>query len=147
MPWAHIHQGGRVDFDHYQTETVRLAESNYTAHESLPMLGLGAHVGQLLLAQQRFLSESLVAETSRGMIARELGMVLRWSALLAHVNGLTLNDIAHRNLIKVDQRARELGFPGIAAVPVRADLLSLAEYAVLAAERTKRSAQVLIRLA
>jgi NTP pyrophosphatase (non-canonical NTP hydrolase) len=123
-----------VDFDHYQSETVRLADSNDTAHELVPMLGLGAHVGELLLAQQRYLSESLVAETSKGMVARELGMVLRWSALLAHVNGLTLNSIANGNLIKVDERARSLGFPGIAALPHQDVTLSLAKYAEFAAE-------------
>lgn len=123
-----------MDFDHYQNEMVRLADSSDTAHELVPMLGLGAHVGELLLAHQRYLSESLVAETSKGMIGRELGMVLRWSALLAHVNGLTLNAIARANLIKVDERARSLSFPGVAALPVQNATLSLAAYAELAAE-------------
>ncbi|WP_341926031.1 hypothetical protein [Nocardioides psychrotolerans] len=123
-----------MDFDHYQSETVRLADSNDTAHELVPMLGLGAHVGELLLAQQHYLSEALVAATSKGMVARELGMVLRWSALLAHVNGLSLNSIANRNLIKVDERARSLNFPGIGALPDQDAVLSLAEYAKLAAE-------------
>jgi MazG C-terminal domain len=123
-----------VDFDHYQSETVRLADSSNTAHELVPMLGLGAHVGELLLAHQRYLSESLVAETSKGMVGRELGMVLRWSALLAHVNGLKLNSIANRNLIKVDERARSLSYPGIAALPDQDAILSLAQYAALAAQ-------------
>jgi hypothetical protein len=123
-----------VDFDHYQNETVRLADGSTMAHELIPMLGLGAHVGELLLAHQRYLSESLVAQTSRGMVGRELGMVLRSSALLAHLNGLRLNSIAGTNLIKVDRRARSLGFPGIAALPKETALLSLAAYADLAAE-------------
>jgi len=123
-----------VDLDLYQSETVRLADSSDTAHELVPMLGVGAHVGELLLAHQRYLRDSLVAETSRGMVARELGMVLRWSALVAHVNGLRLNSIAGTNLIKVDARARSLGFPGIAVLPGRESILSLAQYAELAAE-------------
>lgn len=123
-----------MDFDHYQSETVRLADSNDTAHELVPMLGIGAHVGELLLAHQRYLSESLVAETSKGMVDRELGMVLRWSALLAHVNGVTLNSIASRNLTKVDERARSLDLPGVATLPDQGTILSLAEYAELAAE-------------
>ena len=123
-----------MDFDQYQSETVRFAESNDTAHELVPMLGLGAHVGELLLAHQRYLSESLAAETSTDMIARELGMVLRWSALLAHLNGLTLNDVAYRNLIKVDRRARSLNFPGIANLPALNSPISLADYSALATE-------------
>lgn len=123
-----------MDFDHYQSETVRLADSNDTAHELVPMLGLGAHVGELLLAHQRYLSESLVAETSTGMVARELGMVLRWSALLAHLNGLSLNDVAHRNLIKVDKRSRSLNFPGITTLPALDAPLNLADYSALATE-------------
>lgn len=123
-----------MDFAHYQSETVRLAYNSDIAHELVPMLGLGAHVGELLLAHQRYLSESLVAETSKGMVGRELGMVLRWSALLAHVNGLKLNSIASDNLIKVDERARSLSHPGIAALPDQNAIISLAEYAELAAE-------------
>lgn len=123
-----------MDFDHYQSETVRLADSNDTVHELVPMLGLGAHVGELLLAHQRYLSELLVAETSTDMVARELGMVLRWSALLAHLNGLTLNDVAHRNLIKVDKRSRSLDFPGITNLPALDAPLNLADYSALAAE-------------
>lgn len=123
-----------MNFNHYQSETVRLADSSNTAHELVPVLGLGAHVGELLLAHQRYLSESLVAETSKGMVGRELGMVLRWSALLAHVNGLKLNSIANRNLIKVDERARSLSYPGIAALPDQDSILSLAAYAALAAQ-------------
>ncbi len=123
-----------MDFNHYQREAVRLADDTVTAHDLVPMLGLGAHVGELLLAQQRYLSDSLVAETSKGMIGRELGMVLRWSALLAEVNGLSLGSIAHQNLTKVDERARSLGFPGIAAVPDKHATLRLSDYADLAAE-------------
>jgi MazG C-terminal domain len=123
-----------VDFDHYQREAVRLADSDDAAHELVPMLGLGAHVGQLLLAHQRYLCESLVAETSKGMIGRELGMVLRWSALLAHLNGLSFNAIALSNLLKVDQRACALEFPGIATIPAENAALSLDDYAALAAE-------------
>ncbi|GAB3077598.1 nucleoside triphosphate pyrophosphohydrolase family protein [Intrasporangium mesophilum] len=98
------------------------------------MLGLGAHVGELLLVHQRYLSDSLVAETSKGMVDRELGMVLRWMTLLAHVNGLRLNSIACGNLIKVDERARSLNFPGIAELPDRDATLTLDAYAELAAE-------------
>lgn len=123
-----------MDFDRYQSETVRFADGNDTAHELVPMLGLGAHVGELLLAQQRYLSESLVAETSKVMVGRELGMVLRWSALLAHFNGLSLNHVAHANLIKIDERARSLGFPGVVSLPDENATLSLATYAELAAE-------------
>lgn len=123
-----------MDFDHYQNETVRLADSSNTAHEVVPMLGLGAHVGELLFVHQRYLSESLVAETSRGMVERELGMVLRWMALLAHVNGLQFKSIAYDNLVKVDKRARLLNFSGIAQVPDRNARLTMGEYADLAAE-------------
>ncbi len=61
-------------------------------------------------------------------------MVLRWSALLAHVNGLTLNSIASSNLTKVDERARSLNFPGVEALPDKDAILSLGEYSQLAAE-------------
>ncbi|QFQ30313.2 hypothetical protein EEW87_008240 [Janibacter melonis] len=123
-----------MDFDDYQRETVRLAGPSSTAHELVPVLGLGAHVGALQLAHQRNLSESLVADTSQEIIARELGMVLRWSAMLAHLHGLAYSAIASANVAKIDRRARDLGFPGISSVPSQDVPLDISAYATLAAE-------------
>ena len=91
---------------------VRLAGSSDTAHELVPMLGLGAHVGELLLAQQRYLSESLVAETSKGMICSRTGHGAEVVGAPRARQRPPLNSIAHANLIKVDERARSLGIPG-----------------------------------
>lgn len=123
-----------MDFDHYQTEVVRHADPSETAHELVPLLGLGGHVGALLLAQQRYLCESLVAETSRGILARELGMVVRSAALLAHLNLVTLRTVAYDNLLKVDQRARRLGLPGISQLPSVEAGLDAGQYQAFAAE-------------
>lgn len=123
-----------MDFDDYQRETVRLAGPSSTAHELVPVLGLGAHVGALQLAHQRNLSESLVADTSKGVLARELGMVLRWSAVLAHLHGLAYGAIASANVAKIDQRARDLGLTGISSMPSNEVPLDIGAYAALAAE-------------
>lgn len=123
-----------MDFDHYQHETMRLADPSSTSHELVPVLGLGAHVGSLQLAHQRYLSESLVADTSKAVLSRELGMVLRWSAMLAHLHGLAYSSIAWTNVVKIDQRARDLGFPGVRSMPSEGVRIGFAEYAVLAAE-------------
>jgi NTP pyrophosphatase (non-canonical NTP hydrolase) len=61
-------------------------------------------------------------------------MVLRWAARLAHMNDLTLNSIAHSNLVKVDNRARALNFPGIAKLPDPNAALTLEEYQQLSGE-------------
>jgi hypothetical protein len=122
-----------VLFDHYQREVIPLSGDGLS-HELVPMLGIGAHVGQLMLTQQRYLVGSFAAETSRGMIRRELGSVLRWAAVVAHVNELALNDVAHANLLKVDERARRHGRPGIARLPTSGEPLRLSLYAGMAAE-------------
>lgn len=102
-----------MNFGDYQGEVVRRLTANLSAHEVVPMLGIGGHSGKLLVAQQRYLTEELVAQTNTKSIGRELGMVLRSAATLSHLNTSDLGALACENLAKVDARARGLGFPGV----------------------------------
>ena len=123
-----------MNFHEYQRDVVRYIASRDTAHEMVAMLGIGANVGELLLAQQHYLRDSVIADTNKGVLARHLGTVLRWAAVLAESRGMTLTAIADSNLRKVDKRARALGYPGVDALPDAPDVLSLDAYQDSAAE-------------
>ncbi|NKS61879.1 hypothetical protein GS966_01200 [Rhodococcus hoagii] len=62
--------------------------------------------------------------------------MLRWSTVLVELRGLSMQRIARANLTKVDNRARNLGYAGIAALPNEAQSqnLTFAEYQLLAAQ-------------
>jgi NTP pyrophosphatase (non-canonical NTP hydrolase) len=105
--------GGIVDFAAYQTASADYSDPSDVAHELIPLLGLGAHIGALLSAHQRYLRDAILAGASTSLVARELGEVLRWCALLADHYEIDLGDVAERNLEKVDNRSRSLGHQGI----------------------------------
>ncbi|OZE05146.1 hypothetical protein CH249_09980 [Rhodococcus sp. 05-2255-3B1] len=122
-----------MDFTQYQDRVHSLAARNPSeSHELLPMLGLGAHVGAVLLTHQRYLVNSLAAQTSRLVVMRELGLILRWAALLAGLNDLKLDDVAYQNLVKIDRRARRSGAPAINLLPEAGDSLDMDTYQRLA---------------
>lgn len=104
-----------MDFNDYQARSVELCDPADAQHRLVPMLGLGAHVGALLQAQQLYLRDALHVGASRSRIGRELGEVLRWAALVAHAFGVDLNGIVMQNLEKIDERARRLGLPDLGA--------------------------------
>lgn len=123
-----------MSFESYQADVVRLTQQSEMTHEVLPMLAMGGHVGQLLLTHQQYLADALVAETSKGMVARELGVVLRAVTLLGHLNGLSLDSVARTNLRKVDERARGKELPGITKLPGPDDALTPNSYQKLSSE-------------
>lgn len=102
-----------MDFNTYQAEAISLCGRESTDHRLIPLLGLGAHVGALLHAQQRYLQDAVHIGASTARIGRELGEVLRWSALVAGAFGIDLNGIALQNLAKIDDRAQRLDLPRI----------------------------------
>lgn len=123
-----------MNLDEYQREVLRHTDSGFLAHELVAMLGLGGHAGALLLAQERYLIEALAAQTSKRLVGRELGMVLRSAAVLARLNEADLGTVGRGNLAKVDRRARELGFPGIDRLPADNEELDFNKYQDLAAQ-------------
>jgi NTP pyrophosphatase (non-canonical NTP hydrolase) len=102
-----------VNFDEYQAAVQAVAEPSDFDHELIPLLGVGAHVGSLLGGHQRYLRDAVVAGTSKTLLGRHLGEVLRWAALLALHHDLSLNSIALVNLDKIHQRAVDLGREGL----------------------------------
>lgn len=119
----------------YQEIVANAQTPEDTAHELVPLLGAGAHVGAILDAQQRFLRDRISIEGRTRAIKRAVGRLVRWCAVVANQMALDLNQIAHDNLRKVDERHRSLGRVGITTVvPTGGGPLSFSFYARLAAE-------------
>ena len=116
-----------MDFSTYQARSVELRDRAVSRHRLIPMLGLGAHVGSLLLAQQQYLQDALHIGASETRIRKELGEVLRWSALVADAVGMNLDQIVLQNLSKIDERAERLGLRRVEAHS-RKDAVDLSEY-------------------
>ncbi|MEI8413165.1 MULTISPECIES: hypothetical protein [unclassified Kribbella] len=102
-----------MDFSTYQAHVLSVADTADYQHEQVAMLGIGAHIGALLDAQQRYLRDAIAVGTSTTLMARELGEVLRWCAHLATHHHINLDEVALLNLQKVDARALALGSPPI----------------------------------
>ena len=119
----------------YQQIVGAIQTADDTAHELVPLLGTGAHVGAILDAQQRFLRDTISSAGRTRAIERAVGRLVRSCAVVANGLGLDLNEIARANLRKVDRRHRSLGHAGIAgAMPIDGESLTFSSYAALAAE-------------
>ncbi|GGO92904.1 hypothetical protein GCM10011584_30390 [Nocardioides phosphati] len=119
----------------YQQVVADAQADDDTAHELVPLLGTGAHVGAILDAQQRFLRNTLSAAGRTRAIERAVGRLVRWCTVVANGLGLDFDEVARANLRKVDQRHRSLGHGGITAeMPVEGRSLTFSYYARLAAE-------------
>lgn len=121
-------------FNGYQNVVIDQSEDSQLAHELVPMLGLGGHVGELLSTHKSFLCDSLAPESNRAGVARALGLILRHVARIAHLNDIELAHVGLSNLNKVDARARTLGYQGIDEIPRVAENLTMATYQDLAAQ-------------
>lgn len=119
----------------YQQVVRAVQAADDTAHELVPLLGTGAHVGAILDAQQRFLRNTISSAGRARAIERAVGRLLRWCAVVANGLGLDLAEIARANLGKIDQRHRSLGYAGITRpLPMGGESLTFSSYARLAAE-------------
>lgn len=73
------------------------------------LLGLGAHVGDLLNAHKQYLRSSLDLTAATDLISHELGAVLWYLCAVARRHELKLSDIAVTNLRKTRERAAARG--------------------------------------
>ncbi|MEQ1871559.1 MAG: MazG nucleotide pyrophosphohydrolase domain-containing protein, partial [Vicinamibacterales bacterium] len=72
----------------------------------VPLLGLAGEAGSLLTEYKKWLREGKAYVLFRDQVAEELGDVLWYVTNLADKAGLTLDEVAHRNLAKVRGRWR-----------------------------------------
>ena len=99
-----------MEFDTYQTEALRTdrVPDRDDGEDSLavmvPMLGLAGETGQLLSEYKKHLRDGDAHRLFGERVSEELGDLLWYVANVASKFGLSLNDIAAANLLKVRAR-------------------------------------------
>lgn len=99
-----------MNLDAYQDAAATTdALDRYGRDPLVALLGLGAHVGDLLDAHKQYLRMSLDLTAATDLISHELGSVLWYICAVAGRHDLRLSDIATTNLQKTRERAAARG--------------------------------------
>lgn len=98
-----------MDCDDYQRAAMRTAREADAPGEFMHLvLGLVGEAGEIAEKVKKLVrdQDGVVARLDRDDMAAELGDVLWYSAVLANFLGLSLNDVAGRNIEKLADRQR-----------------------------------------
>ena len=107
-----------MKLDDYQDESAKTDALDPHGHDPLiALLGLGAHVGDLLDAHKQYLRTSLDLSAATTLISQQLGDLLWYTAAVARRHTLSLSEIAHTNLLKTRERAAARGVVDLPPVP------------------------------
>lgn len=101
--------GGVMDCDDYQRAAMRTARDQDAPDEFMHLvLGLVGEAGEIAEKVKKLVRDknSDLAQLDRADMASELGDVLWYTAVLADFLGLSLNDVAQRNVDKLADRQR-----------------------------------------
>ena len=95
-----------LDFDIYQREALVTDQSKEDGAASLllPLLGLVGEIGTLATEQKKRIRNSDKHQLFADRIAEDLGDILWYLSNFASKSGMSLEDIARRNLEKVRAR-------------------------------------------
>jgi NTP pyrophosphatase (non-canonical NTP hydrolase) len=98
-----------VDCDDYQRAALRTARAKDAPDEFMHLvLGLVGEAGEIAEKVKKLVRDnnSDLAQLDRDDMAAELGDVLWYAAVLADFLGLSMNDVAQRNVDKLADRQR-----------------------------------------
>jgi len=98
-----------MECDDYQRAAMRTARAEDAPDEFMHLvLGLVGEAGEIAEKVKKLVRDknSDLAQLDRDDMAAELGDVLWYAAVLANFLGLSLNDIAQRNVDKLADRQR-----------------------------------------
>jgi NTP pyrophosphatase (non-canonical NTP hydrolase) len=98
-----------MDCDDYQRAAMRTARDKDAPDEFMHLvLGLVGEAGEIAEKVKKWVRDdnSDLARLDRDDMAKELGDVLWYSAVLAEFLGFSLNDVARRNVDKLADRQR-----------------------------------------
>jgi NTP pyrophosphatase (non-canonical NTP hydrolase) len=104
-----------MEFDDYQRAAMRTARDKDAKDEFLHLvLGLVGEAGEVAEKVKKLIrdKDSDLAQLDRDDMASELGDVLWYAAVLAEFLGLSLDDVAQRNVDKLADRQRRNALSG-----------------------------------
>jgi NTP pyrophosphatase (non-canonical NTP hydrolase) len=100
-----------MTLDEYQTlarQTAIYPRTEFGTINSYPALGLAGETGEVCENIKKTIRDdnSIVTKERKEALAKELGDVLWYLANLATELGLSLNDVAQKNIIKLAERQK-----------------------------------------
>jgi len=98
-----------MTFDEYQKQALSTAVDSYdnpTLQHSIWAMGIAGEAGEVLEKWKKIVAykKGNVSEDDLNELAKELGDVVWYIAVLAHSLGLSLDDIMSRNVQKLQSR-------------------------------------------
>src|SRR6476619_6461444 len=107
--WRRDRYCGAMECDDYQRAALRTARDKDAPDEFMHLvLGLVGEAGEIAEKVKKLVRDnnSDVTRLDRDDMAAELGDVLWYTAVLANFLGLSLDDVAQRNVDKIAERQR-----------------------------------------
>jgi NTP pyrophosphatase (non-canonical NTP hydrolase) len=104
-PASRGEKGREMTLDEYQEKAHDTAIYSQTCAEEYLLHGLASEVGEVAGVKKKFIRGDFLRREYINRIENELGDVLWYLAELANEHGLSLNEIAETNLLKLKSRA------------------------------------------
>lgn len=99
-----------MEFDEYQniaSETDQFPEKNDQSGLLIPLLGISGESGSLITEYKKYLRDGSAYSKFQDSVSEELGDLLWYIAIIARKTGFSFNDIAEKNLRKINQRWKQ----------------------------------------
>lgn len=93
-----------MDFSEYQKVSIKTAVYPKIYQISYPALGLAEEAGEVAGKIKKMMRDSIPLEEQKDKIKAEMGDVLWYLAALAHDCGLSLQEVAEKNVEKLQAR-------------------------------------------
>jgi NTP pyrophosphatase (non-canonical NTP hydrolase) len=97
-----------MTFDEYQKQALTTADNDYEPlmEKTIWAMGVAGEAGEVVEKWKKIVAykNGEVSEEDRAELAKELGDVVWYIAVMAHSLGLTLEDIMQRNVEKLKSR-------------------------------------------
>ena len=97
-----------MTFDEYQKQALTTAKNHYDPlmEKTIWAMGVAGEAGEVVEKWKKIVAykDGKVSEEDLGELAKELGDVVWYIAVLAHTLGLSLEDVMQRNVVKLQDR-------------------------------------------
>lgn len=99
-----------MTFDEYQKQALKTAHNHPDAlmNQTIWAMGVAGEAGEVVEKWKKIVAykDGIVSQEDLGELAKELGDVIWYIAVMAHSLGLSLDDIMQRNLEKLASRQK-----------------------------------------
>ncbi|HEV2402771.1 MAG TPA: nucleoside triphosphate pyrophosphohydrolase family protein [Candidatus Saccharimonadales bacterium] len=99
-----------MTFDEYQKQALTTAKNNYDPimEKTIWAMGVAGEAGEVVEKWKKIVAykDGVVTEEDKAELAKELGDVVWYIAVMAHSLGLSFEDVMQRNVAKLKDRQK-----------------------------------------